>query len=124
MIRRPPRSTQQRTLFPYTTLFRSAVWIGEVELGRAALRAAAIGHAQRDVGDERRAALAVLLLQPIADQQLRDRRRVKAFHCNTGVIDGGCGATRRSAACASRPGCAPTGWCATTCDATAWWHAA
>src|SRR5213083_3761507 len=23
MIRRPPRSTQQRTLFPYTTLFRS-----------------------------------------------------------------------------------------------------
>src|SRR5213083_3146866 len=25
MIRRPPRSTQQRTLFPYTTLFRSAV---------------------------------------------------------------------------------------------------
>src|SRR6187399_2202824 len=25
MIRRPPRSTQQRTLFPYTTLFRSPV---------------------------------------------------------------------------------------------------
>src|SRR6187399_3594764 len=25
MIRRPPRSTQQRTLFPYTTLFRSAL---------------------------------------------------------------------------------------------------
>src|SRR5213596_593098 len=24
MIRRPPRSTQDRTLFPYTTLFRSA----------------------------------------------------------------------------------------------------
>src|SRR5213083_3515094 len=24
MIRRPPRSTQQRTLFPYTTLFRSS----------------------------------------------------------------------------------------------------
>src|SRR5881227_4504032 len=24
MIRRPPRSTQQSTLFPYTTLFRSA----------------------------------------------------------------------------------------------------
>src|SRR5216117_4619644 len=24
MIRRPPRSTQGRTLFPYTTLFRSA----------------------------------------------------------------------------------------------------
>src|SRR6187431_3516473 len=25
MIRRPPRSTQQSTLFPYTTLFRSPV---------------------------------------------------------------------------------------------------
>src|SRR5216117_2857531 len=25
MIRRPPRSTQGRTLFPYTTLFRSSV---------------------------------------------------------------------------------------------------
>src|SRR5213083_3820238 len=25
MIRRPPRSTQQRTLFPYTTLFRSLI---------------------------------------------------------------------------------------------------
>src|SRR5213596_4061822 len=26
MIRRPPRSTQDRTLFPYTTLFRSPPW--------------------------------------------------------------------------------------------------
>src|SRR3546814_1092186 len=28
MIRRPPRSTRTDTLFPYTTLFRSAVRIG------------------------------------------------------------------------------------------------
>src|SRR3546814_13817647 len=28
MIRRPPRSTRTDTLFPYTTLFRSAVQIG------------------------------------------------------------------------------------------------
>src|SRR3546814_12967682 len=27
MIRRPPRSTRTDTLFPYTTLFRSTVWI-------------------------------------------------------------------------------------------------
>src|SRR3546814_10830757 len=27
MIRRPPRSTRTDTLFPYTTLFRSALWI-------------------------------------------------------------------------------------------------
>src|SRR3546814_6353134 len=26
MIRRPPRSTRTDTLFPYTTLFRSAFW--------------------------------------------------------------------------------------------------
>src|SRR3546814_6719788 len=35
MIRRPPRSTRTDTLFPYTTLFRSAnvgdgVWFGQV----------------------------------------------------------------------------------------------
>src|SRR3546814_6834551 len=28
MIRRPPRSTRTDTLFPYTTLFRSAQWRG------------------------------------------------------------------------------------------------
>src|SRR3546814_18429276 len=28
MIRRPPRSTRTDTLFPYTTLFRSAGWLG------------------------------------------------------------------------------------------------
>src|SRR3546814_7206762 len=27
MIRRPPRSTRTDTLFPYTTLFRSRVWL-------------------------------------------------------------------------------------------------
>src|SRR3546814_8238711 len=27
MIRRPPRSTRTDTLFPYTTLFRSAAWM-------------------------------------------------------------------------------------------------
>src|SRR3546814_13767441 len=27
MIRRPPRSTRTDTLFPYTTLFRSATWL-------------------------------------------------------------------------------------------------
>src|SRR3546814_4776910 len=29
MIRRPPRSTRTDTLFPYTTLFRSDVWMDE-----------------------------------------------------------------------------------------------
>ena len=31
MIRRPPRSTQAKTLFPYTTLFRSQREMGERE---------------------------------------------------------------------------------------------
>src|SRR3546814_4978314 len=31
MIRRPPRSTRTDTLFPYTTLFRSAVGVGGVD---------------------------------------------------------------------------------------------
>src|SRR3546814_1124793 len=30
MIRRPPRSTRTHTLFPYTTLFRSAIIAGEL----------------------------------------------------------------------------------------------
>src|SRR3546814_17091755 len=41
MIRRPPRSTRTDTLFPYTTLFRSEIVIGDlareiarVEIGR------------------------------------------------------------------------------------------
>src|SRR3546814_13702573 len=33
MIRRPPRSTRTDTLFPYTTLFRSAVEIIGVDIG-------------------------------------------------------------------------------------------
>src|SRR3546814_2022842 len=37
MIRRPPRSTLTDTLFPYTTLFRSALW--PAEAGRARPRA-------------------------------------------------------------------------------------
>src|SRR5216110_2558309 len=31
MIRRPPRSTQAHTLFPYTTLFRSTVLLPSLE---------------------------------------------------------------------------------------------
>src|SRR5881628_4262103 len=37
MIRRPPRSTRQSTLFPYTTLFRS-------QHGAAQRHAAHVGH--------------------------------------------------------------------------------
>src|SRR5216117_2490254 len=37
MIRRPPRSTQGRTLFPYTTLFRSRLMIRH-RIGRLPVR--------------------------------------------------------------------------------------
>src|SRR3546814_3664813 len=33
MIRRPPRSTRTDTLFPYTTLFRSALYGGKIDVG-------------------------------------------------------------------------------------------
>src|SRR3546814_13494767 len=36
MIRRPPRSTRTATLFPYTTLFRSAALNDALELARHA----------------------------------------------------------------------------------------
>src|SRR3546814_11178099 len=44
MIRRPPRSTRTDTLFPYTTLFRSFVGEGRIDMdvaGRAGATAAA-----------------------------------------------------------------------------------
>src|SRR3712207_8076868 len=62
MIRRPPRST----LFPYTTLFRSALQVGdEVLLGFA-------GAERRGIPDEQR--LAAVLHQPgrVAGQQPRE----------------------------------------------------
>src|SRR3546814_13845139 len=40
MIRRPPRSTRTDTLFPYTTLFRSIVAVGE---GHVALEELGVG---------------------------------------------------------------------------------
>src|SRR3546814_2446268 len=36
-IRRPPRSTRTDTLFPYTTLFRSDAWAGQVAVVRGAV---------------------------------------------------------------------------------------
>src|SRR3546814_3462190 len=55
MIRRPPRSTRTDTLFPYTTLFRSATsrLIDTVNQSRAALAAAeaGVGEAQATVAE-------------------------------------------------------------------------
>src|SRR3546814_6450641 len=46
MIRRPPRSTRTDTLFPYTTLFRSAVVAHPQRLARSGSEPAALPGAQ------------------------------------------------------------------------------
>src|SRR3546814_3175138 len=48
MIRRPPRSTRTYTLFPYTTLFRSPLFIGAF-LGPAAIAQYRIGSRALDM---------------------------------------------------------------------------
>src|SRR3546814_2783263 len=40
MIRRPPRSTRTDTLFPYTTLFRSGIKVGDDLIGLAVAQGA------------------------------------------------------------------------------------
>src|SRR3546814_9276667 len=49
MIRRPPRSTRTDTLFPYTTLFRSAPWSSPRKTDRAlaSLRGSCCLHSSR-----------------------------------------------------------------------------
>src|SRR5881227_1914557 len=58
MIRRPPRSTQQSTLFPYTTLFRSLREVDEVEQRREGTRDI-LGAVERELLDDAKRRLAV-----------------------------------------------------------------
>src|SRR3546814_6417383 len=60
MVRRPPRSTRTDTLFPYTTLFRSARLHGPVIRGRVVQ---AGDHAGHDVVDEGEIALHVAVVE-------------------------------------------------------------
>src|SRR3546814_9069344 len=101
MIRRPPRSTRTDTLFPYTTLFRSALAVahgldvgvlvgvprggdrdalGEVGRGVGCQRAqnrlgVGAGEHAETVGDLRQAALALELVQQLLGAQRRGRER-------------------------------------------------
>src|SRR3712207_7048562 len=79
MIRRPPRST----LFPYTTLFRSA------RRGLAQLGAAVAGIAAKQAGEAVEVAVAVLVPDVAAfgtgdDRHLADRKstRLNSSHAN------------------------------------------
>src|SRR3546814_1822767 len=60
MIRRPPRSTRTDTLFPYTTLFRSAVLEGDLgfDVGRGGAGIERVDQRQVALGDEPAAHLA------------------------------------------------------------------
>src|SRR3712207_9001417 len=83
MIRRPPRST----LFPYTTLFRSAPLRALVHVAAHALpqaREVAVADALQDLPDrvlpERAVALELRLVEPL----VRDRKstRLNSSHAN------------------------------------------
>src|SRR3546814_21053875 len=57
MIRRPPRSTRTDTLFPYTTLFRSGVRAGGLNLlpwseGARSLRVRAVFAGREELSDQ------------------------------------------------------------------------
>src|SRR3712207_7292769 len=79
MIRRPPRST----LFPYTTLFRSAVGGDRDGAGQAVDRLDA-GHAPH-IGLVGQSARAVAQLRPVHDRRIdQDRKstRLNSSHAN------------------------------------------
>src|SRR3546814_13599078 len=81
MIRRPPRSTRTDTLFPYTTLFRSAIDVVKLGLlvGAAPLRLQrpdrGAEHGNRQTADED---------SQRASVQARDRARLGAQHHRLG----------------------------------------
>src|SRR3546814_11905776 len=87
MKRRPPRSTRTDTLFPYTTLFRSAeaVLFGllRAEVGVAAAHhlpglVAEVGRGAGHV-DPVRVGHAAAAPRDLADEHLRQRRRAEAL---------------------------------------------
>jgi LuxR family maltose regulon positive regulatory protein len=65
MIRRPPRSTQPTTLFPYTTLFRSA---SGTDLGRQAA-----GNALTEALSEREKEMLRFLLDGTTNREIAGR---------------------------------------------------
>src|SRR3546814_2577142 len=52
MIRRPPRSTRTDTLFPYTTLFRSACWPHSRKLRKIAGKCASVATTMPSMASE------------------------------------------------------------------------
>src|SRR3546814_11432970 len=76
MVRRPPMSTRTDTLFPYTTLVRSAVRLGDL----AVLVLEQIGFvAMKDARAPAREAGGVLIVEPFA-------RRFDADDLDAGIV--------------------------------------
>src|SRR6185437_16643385 len=69
MIRRPPRST----LFPYTTLFRSAVWPMEMEMPALTHRAMKLGLRSEEHTSELQS-LAYLVCRLLLEKKKKIRR--------------------------------------------------
>src|SRR6056297_309418 len=84
MIRRPPRSTRTDTLFPYTTLFRSAVTVGvPVEQGRLQDARLGVGRSEEHTSELqslRRISYAVFCLKKKKDSM--ERARPSGHHQN------------------------------------------
>src|SRR3546814_9163806 len=121
MIRRPPRSTRTDTLFPYTTLFRSArpvpAWqwrtrgdaagalLGRGVDRRAGLVAAGVARARRHQRSEEytselqslmRISYAVFCLKKKKKKQNKERREENVDDINTNSRDRACMSTIES----------------------------
>src|SRR3546814_14304516 len=73
MIRRPPRSTRTDTLCPYTTLFRSADELGEVDADRRVRNALWEQREHDEAGDDEAAVIDPAdILHPAADRAAED----------------------------------------------------
>src|SRR5213596_264699 len=83
MIRRPPRSTQDRTLFPYTTLFRSKPRSSPPSAARRRGRPAT-SRAERRAGLDRKSTRlnsshTVVSRMPSSARKRKERNRVPTF---------------------------------------------
>src|SRR3546814_6487697 len=93
MIRRPPRSTRTDTLFPYTTLFRSAEAVRldhQGDEGVDLVQADAVGQVAQGIG----AALAGTQLQG-HQREVRCQRWVGAGELSADAVEGGVQAEAR-----------------------------
>src|SRR3546814_10658216 len=92
MIRRPPRSTRTDTLFPYTTLFRSAVDLRDVKWALGELipdQRAAILLAAEGLSIEEAAARLAIPAGTFKSRLWRGRLRLKRLieHRDTPLLD-------------------------------------